>query len=184
MYKKLLLLIITLTVSTLWADALLMPQNEDYPKDFLQKTTTQINVNINGLIAETEVISEFKNESYDSVDAVYSFPLPAKARVTELFYWYNGVKYKAVLEVKEQAVNPGTGSGGIVAEVNKYIGRNGIKIMLKGIAGGKIQRIQLNYISLCQYYQGRVDYSFPLNTADFITYPLQNLTLNINVNSN
>jgi len=101
------------------ADGLLMPVNEDYPKDFLRNRLTRVNVNIHGLTAETTVYQEFEHEGYDSTDAVYSFPLPDGARATEFVYWFKGKIYKAVLEVKEQSTNPGTGEGGVAAEVNK-----------------------------------------------------------------
>jgi hypothetical protein len=162
----------------------MMPTEENYPKDFLRNTVTNVTVNIHGLIAETFVYQEFKNEWYDSTDAVFSFPLPPDARATEFVYWYNDKAYTAVLKVKEQATNPGTGEGGVAALVNKYIGRNGIKIFLKGIKAGQVQKTELRYISVCEYYEGKVTYKFPLNTQDFVQHTLDNLEFKINVNSN
>lgn len=167
-----------------FADGLLMPTAEGYPKDFLKNRSTEVSVIIHGIIAETIVTQEFVNEWHDSTDAVYSFPLPPEARATSFVYWYKDIAYKAVLKVKEQAVNPGTGEGGIVAEVNKYIGRNGIKVFLKGIQPGQIQRTRLHYISLCDYYQGKCSYEFPLNTQDFVKRPLEHLQFSVEVHSN
>lgn len=166
------------------ADGLLMPIKENYPKNFLKNRSTEVIVNIFGITAETFVTQEFVNEWYDSTDAVYSFPLPEDARATEFVYWYKDKPYKAVLKVKEQAANPGTGEGGIAALVNTYIGRNGIKVMLRGIAAGGIQKIMLKYISKCDFYTGKTTYKFPLNTEDFITYPVEHLKFAINVYSN
>ncbi len=181
-YKIFLIFICLSAVS--YANGLLMPSNNNYPKDFLRNSVTEVTVNIHGEIAETVVYQEFLNEWSDSTDAVYSFPLPPDARATKFLYWYNDKAYQAVLKVREQAVNPGTGEGGVAAEVNKYIGRNGIKIFLKGIHSGTIQKVELHYVSLCEYYQGRVSYNFPLSTENFVTYPLDQLQFNINVNSN
>ena len=181
-YKILILFTVLSAIS--YANGLLMPSNQNYPKDFLRNTVTEVTVNIHGEIAETIVYQEFENEWFDSTDAVYSFPLPPDARATKFLYWFNNKVYQAILKVKEQAVNPGTGEGGIAAEVNKYIGRNGIKILLKGIQPGTIQKVELHYVSLCEYYQGRVSYNFPLSTENFVTYPLDQLQFNINVSSN
>ncbi len=170
--------------STVFATGVMLPTSEKYPKDFLKLTSTKVTVNIFGTIAQTTVYQEFLNESNDSTDAVYSFPLPPDARATEILYWYNDEVYTAILKVQEQAPNPGTGEGGVAAEVNKYIGRNGIKIYLKGIKSNSIQKIELHYISMCDYYKGKYSYKFPLNTQDFIKYPVENLQLNVNVNSN
>jgi len=182
--KFLILGILVLSTISNFANGLLMPKNESYPKDFLRNTVTNVTVNINGLVAETIVYQEFLNEWIDSVDAVYSFPLPHYARATKFLYWYDNSIYKAVLKVREQAVNPGTGEGGIAAEVNKYIGRNGIKIFLKGVAPGEVQKVELHYISLLDYHKGKCEYDFPLNTEDFVSYPLDHLQFSFNVNSN
>ena len=167
-----------------FATGLLMPTKENYPKDFLRLRASHVTVNIKGSVAETIVYQEFVNEWTDSTDAVYSFPLPPDARATQFLYWYNDSLFQAVLKVKEQAVNPGTGEGTVAAAVNNYIGRNGIKIFLKGIAAGMIQKVELHYVSMCDYYQGKYVYKFPLNTGEFIQYPLDDLQFNINVESN
>ncbi len=166
-----------------FADGVMLPSDENYPKDLLHNRMTKIYVRLNGQIAETVVHQEFVNEWHKNTDAVYSFPLPPDARATAFFYWYNDVCYKAVLKVKEQAVNPGTGEGGVAALVNKYIGRNGIKVQLKDIPAGGIQKVELYYISMCSYYQGEIVYQFPLDTQEFIKYPLDLLSVQIDLNS-
>jgi Ca-activated chloride channel family protein len=182
--KKLIFIILLLTfVSLSYATGLMLPTNKNYPKDFLRIRSSDVTVIINGLTAETIVSQEFQNEWSDSTDAVYSFPLPEDARATDIIYWYNDVAYKAVLKVGEQSTNPGTGEGGVAALVNTYIGKNGIKIQLKGIKAGKTQKVELHYISACDYYKGKVTYNFPLNTSDFVTYPLDNIKFNITINS-
>ncbi|MDZ7342690.1 MAG: VIT domain-containing protein, partial [candidate division KSB1 bacterium] len=166
------------------ADGLLRPADPAYPKDLLRHRLTRIEVRITGQIAETAVYQEFVNEWHQATNAVYSFPLPPDARATAFFYWYNDICYQAVLKVKEQAVNPGTGEGGIAAQINAYIGRNGIKVFLQNIPAGGIQKVQLHYISLCSYFDGELSYRFPLNTQDFVTYPLDLLSASIDVTAN
>jgi len=181
---KLLLISALLTNLPAFAEGLLMPINEDYPKDFLRNRMTRVTVGINGLCAQTFVYQEFVNEWTEPVDAVYSFPLPPDARATEFLYWRNDTTFKAILKVREQATNPGTGEGGVVALVNEYIGRNGIKVQLFGIAPGAIQKVQLHYTSICDYYMGKASYNFPLDTQDFVKYPLDHLQFNFYIRSN
>jgi hypothetical protein len=171
--------------ASLQATGLMMPVSKTYPKDFLRLKTNDVTVYFNGLVAETIVYQEFVNESADSTDVVYSFPLPANARATSLIYWHNDTAYKAVLKVREQSTNPGTGDGGIAALVNTYIGANGIKFLLNNVKAGAIQKVELHYLSVCDYYKGRSTYSFPLNTSQFITYPidLQRFTFKIRTNT-
>jgi hypothetical protein len=181
--KKIIAIILFLTPMA-FADGLLMPTNENYPQDFLRNRVTQVEVVINGLVAETSVYQEFVNDWNDSTNAVYSFPLPPDARATEFLYWYKNKIYTAVLKVREQAVNPGTGEGGAAALVNKYIGRNGIKVFLKGIGPNEIQRVLLRYVSLCDFYQGKCTYRFPLETGEFVKQPVEQFQVNLTVNSN
>jgi len=170
-------------ISFAYADGLMLPADEEYPKDLLKNRMTHVTININGIVAETKVYQEFLNEWHQPVDAVYSFPLPEDARATNFLYWFNDTLYQAVLEVKEQATNPGTGQGGIAAQVNRYIGRNGIRISLKNIPANSVQKVELHYISKCDYYMGKSTYIYPLDTKEFISYPYEHLQFSFNVNS-
>ena len=54
--KPLLLIVfISLWFNVVWADGLLRPKGDYYPKDLLQNRLTKIDVTIKGQIAETEV---------------------------------------------------------------------------------------------------------------------------------
>ncbi|MBN8705192.1 MAG: VWA domain-containing protein [Bacteroidetes bacterium] len=169
--------------SIAFGDGLLLPSNENYPKDLLKNLTSRINVRINGVIAETEVYQEFQNEWNQSTDAIYNFPLPADARATEIIYWKNDIAYKAILQVRQQETNPGTGEKPFVAAVNRYIGRNGIKILLKNIGPNEIQRIRLSYVSLLDFNQGVCSYKFPLNTSPFVNSSIEDLEIKVDIKS-
>ena len=108
------------------SDGLLMPENEDYPANFLRNKMTEVSVKIDGLVAQTVVTMEFVNEWDQAVDAVFNFPLPPDARSTQLLYTRNDTLFKAILRVEPQNPNPGTGQGGLAALVNQYIGPNGL----------------------------------------------------------
>lgn len=110
--KKIIYITIALLLAgEMFANGLMMPKEKNYPKDFLKNRVTEVEVIIHGQIAETILYQEFENEYYDSVDVVYSFPLPENAKATLFRYWYKGKRYKAVLKEKQQATNPGTGEG-------------------------------------------------------------------------
>lgn len=183
--KYCLISLILLTASTkILADGLLMPADTSYPSNFLRNRVTEVSVKIHGLVAETIVYQEFINEWNQPVDGVYSFPLPAAARSTLLLYTRNDTTYKAILKVMQQSPNPGTGEGGIAALVNKYIGTNGLKMELKGISAEAIQKVELHYISLLDFHKGKYTYTYPLNTQDFVTLPIDQLEFNVDVKSN
>lgn len=168
---------------SLLGDGIMIPSGESYPDEFLRNKTTEISVTINGFIAETVVYQEFKNEWYNPVDAVYSFPLPQGARATRLQYTLNDTLVDAVLKIQQQVVNPGTGSGGVVSEVNRYLGSNVLRIRLNDISPFELKGVRLSYISLLKNYAGNFEYRYPFNTGDFIRHPLDYLKINILVNS-
>ncbi len=182
--KKILMIFVLLFVySSLSATGVIIPDDEDYPKDLLKNKLCEIRVNIKGNMAETIVYEEFINEWNQSVDGVYSFPLPEYARATAIYYWRNDTTFKAILKVKEQTPNPGTGSGGVAALVNDYIGENGIKILFKGIAAGEVQKVELHYISSLDYHMSEFSYTFPLNTELFVNYPIDYLNIDVKIES-
>lgn len=183
MQNRILNLLLIFLAVNLHADGLMMPTENEYPKDFLRHRSSKIFVQIHGMLAETAVYSEFENEWTEETDAVYSFPLPPDARATAFYYWVDDKVYKAVLKVKEQSTNPGTGEGGVAAEVNKYLGRNAIRVQLSDIKAGAIQKIELQYVQVCDYYQGEIQYTFPLAGGDFTDYPLDHLEVNMVIRS-
>ena len=184
-YFKVFSILVLLSLSKLaLSDGLLLPITENYPADFVRNKVTEVNVKISGLVAQTVVYQEFVNEWDQAVDAVYNFPLPADARSTQLLYTRNDTTFQAVLKVEPQDPNPGTGQGGLAALVNAYIGPNGLKLTLRNMAPGAIESVELSYISLLDYHKGECTYEYPLATQDFITYPIDHLEFNFEVEAN
>lgn len=176
--------LMVLFYSTIFADGLMVSSDTSYPGYLLRNRVTDVSVKINGLVAETIVYQEFVNDWNKSVNAVYSFPLPENARSTDLFYTRNDTIFKAVLKVKQQVINPGTGSGGIIAQVNNYMGNNVIRIELKDIKPGDAQKIELHYFSTLDYYEGKITYTYPLDTKDFVTNPIDLLQFTVDLKTN
>ncbi len=176
-------LLILITMSSLLGDGLLLSNNENYPGDFLRNRATIIDVDVEELYATTTVYQEFVNDWSETTDGVWSFPLPYDARSIQLLYTRHDTTFEAILIESSQSINPGTGDGGIAALVNDYVGVNGLKLQLMDIEPGAIQKVELTYISLLDFFQGECHYEYPLETADFIDYPVEHLQLNININS-
>ncbi|MFN8206084.1 MAG: VIT domain-containing protein [Bacteroidales bacterium] len=181
-YTVLFSLLISLTIH-LYADGVIVPSTKEYPSTFLKNKVSEVDVNIQGLIAETTIYQEFKNEWDKPVDGVYSFPLPADARATRLQYSVGDTLFDAILKVQQQSTTPGTGEGTVIANLVKYMGNNVIKLSLTNISPTEIKMIKLSYISLLNQYNGIYVYNFPLNTSEFIKHPLDYLKINIHVHS-
>ena len=177
------ILVLSLILSSLFGDGLLMPNDENYPADFLRHRATIVDVEIEELYATTIVYQEFVNDWHQMTDAVWSFPLPHDARSIKLLYTRNDTTFQAILIESSQSTNPGTGEGGVAALVNDYIGVNGLRLQLRGIAPGAIQKVELSYMSLVDFFQGECRYDYPLETLDFTDYPLEHFEMNVFISS-
>ncbi len=175
--------IILLTYSISFADGIIIADNENYPGMILKNNSTSIEVNIEGLIVKTITMQEFQNEWNEMVDGVYSFPLPLNARVTRLMYSKGDTLIDAVLKIMPQTANPGTGQGGLVAEINQYMGQNVIRLSLINIAPNSIKWIKLEYITEMNHFNGISKYSYPFDTEGFYSTPLDFLSIEVNVHS-
>ena len=163
------------------ADGVMRPTNPSYPKDFLRNRMTSISVAIHGQVAVTTVYQEFVNEWTEKTSAVYSFPLPPDARATDFLFWSNDTLYRATLKPKEQATNPGTGEGGVDALLNKYLGSNPLRVLINDIPGGDVQRVEMEFVSLCKTERGKLVYKYPLATAGFTPYAVESVFLKFDV---
>ena len=166
-----------------FAEGVLTSQNENYPGLFLKNKSTEITVNINGLIVETIVRQEFENEWNQSVDAIYSFPVPLNSNVTRLLYSKGDTLVDAILDVMPQTTNPGTGTNEIIANLNEYMGQNAIRLKLTNILPNEVKWVELHYISVLKHANGTCSYKYPFDTKSFLTYPLDYLKIDINVRS-
>jgi Ca-activated chloride channel homolog len=166
-----------------FADGIIVPVQKDYPSEYLKNRVTEVEVVIYGVLAETVVYQEFVNEWIGTVDGVYSFPLPPDARATRLQYTLGDTLVDAILKVKQQSTNPGTGGGGVIAEINKYMGKNVLTLSLSKISPREIKGVRLSYISTINQYGGTYGYTYPLNTGKFVKHPLDHLTIDITVNT-
>ncbi|MFB6319675.1 VIT domain-containing protein [Saccharicrinis sp. FJH54] len=183
MKKYIAILAIIICSSSVFADGLIIPEGNTYPDEVLKNKSTSIEVNIRGLIAETVVYQEFENESDAEINGVYSFPLPMNARTTRLMYSKGDTLIDAVLKVKAQTQNPGTGEGGTVALINQYMGKNALRLRLSNIAPHSIKGIRLHYISTLTNSDGTAEYIYPLDVSDFVKTQLDYLKIKINVSS-
>lgn len=167
----------------IFADGIIIVNNNNYPGTILKNKSTSVEVNIDGLLVKTVSIQEFQNEWDQTIDGVYSFPLPLNARTTRLMYSKGDTLIDAVLKVIPQSINPGTGEGGLVAEINQYMGQNVVRLKLTDIQPNAIKWIRLEYVMDLNHYKGNISYSYPLNTEGFYTTPLDFLSVNINIHS-
>lgn len=93
--------ILCLMLSPCFGAGLLKPVNG--PADTVFMKSHRVNVTINNGFARTEVDQVFGNNTDQDLEAVYSFPLPKQASLSELSLWIDGREVLGEVLEKEQA---------------------------------------------------------------------------------
>lgn len=147
--------------------------------------TYDATVAIQDQLAETHVDQRFMNETNAVVEATYVFPLPEGAVISELVYWFNGVRYvasvrerKAAQEAYDQRIRQL-----LDPALLQYLGNNLFKLNIAPINPQSEVRFEITYVELLPYDFGASEYRFFLRTTGLSPRPLQRVTLNINAST-
>ena len=140
-------------------------------------------VQIDGQIAVTHVDQIFKNEMNTTVEAIWVFPLPEGAVVTELFYWFNGVRYKADIRERQKARQDYNNKIRRMLDpaLLEYLGDNLFRLSIAPINANSDVRFEITYVELLPYEFGTIDYTFLLNTVGLSPKPLNRVSVSATV---
>ena len=153
--------------------------SEQYQKMWIKNVDATIN--ISEQIAVTHVDQTFHNEMSTSVEAIYIFPLPENATITELVYWVNGQRFVASIREKQQAINDYNQKlrQWMDPALLEYLGDNLFKLSIVPINADSDVRTEITYAEPLQYDLGVVKYVFQLNTLQLSSKPLETVSINL-----
>jgi len=147
---------------TVAAAGLLKPANGQLPD--LQIRQHHVDVVIEDGYATTTVEQVFHNPHSQSLEAIYSFPVPAKAAVGEFLYWINGqpvigevVEKQRAREVYEQQKEAGQQAALVEKDAYKTF-----DISIAPVAPQSDVRIRLVYLQPAHVDTGIGRYVYPL----------------------
>ncbi|MCA9734665.1 VWA domain-containing protein [candidate division KSB1 bacterium] len=143
--------------------------------------TFDATVAINDQVAETHVDQVFFNSMNTTVESTFIFPLPENAVITDLFYWFNGVRYQAEIKIKEEAQQAYDNniSRLIDPALLQEIGDNLFKLNIAPINARSEVRFEITYVEMLPYEFGLVEYEFFLNTTGLSPDPLQRVSVQL-----
>ena len=72
-------------------------------KHFLPLKSTSVRIHVTGGVAESEVVQTFSNDTASAVEAIYLFPLPTSATVTDMELRYADRVIRSVVKEKDAA---------------------------------------------------------------------------------
>ena len=155
--------------------------NQTYNKMWIK--TVDATVEINGQVAVTYVDQIFKNEMNNTVEAVWVFPLPEGAVVTELYYWFNGQRYKGSIRERQEAQQQYQDKIRQMLDpaLLEYLGDNLYRLSIAPINAQTDVRTEITYVQLLPYEFGTIDYTFLLNAVELTPKPLNRISVNTTV---
>ncbi len=151
--------------------------------NYLTLRETNVEVTIEGQVANTTATGVFVNSIEDSLSVKFAFPLPEGASATGLRYQMNGNWYEAAFSPVPQDTSTVFEPGQDDYNLRQYLGGNPLFYDIEQpLSFDSTMVVELSYVELLPYSFGTVTYRFPNNyQAIQITHLLSqqmNLVLN------
>ncbi len=144
-----------------------------------------VTVTIEDQVAITHVDQVFYNPNDWAVEGTYMFPLPVDAAVSDFTLWVDGEPVKGEVLDAEQARRT---YQEIVNNLRdpallEYVDRGAVRAHVFPIPPRGERRIELEYTQALTAEGGLVRYIYPLNTEKFSAWPLEDVSISVDVRS-
>ncbi len=206
-YRVLLLLLVllaaSLPTSTASADGIIIPQPPicdpcpppPCPTPFPCPVPTPISqlairyhrvkISIDDQIATTHIDQVFYNPNEWAVEGTYLFPVPLGAAISSFTLWMDGEPVSGQVLDADQARQQ---YWEIVNSLRdpallEYLGQDALQARIYPIPAKGERRIELEYTQTLNAENGLVRYVYPLNTEKFSLYPLEQVSLSLELHS-
>jgi len=189
----LLIFVITLFPSPVMADGIIIPDPPICPPpgcSLIMPPMAQlairyhhVTITIKDQVAVTHVDQVFYNPNDWPVEGVYVFPIPQDAVVSNFILWIDGKPVEGqVLDATQARLKYEE----IVASLRdpallEYAGRGALQARIFPIPPQGERRIELEYTQVLTADNGLVKYSYPLNTEKFSIWPLDSVTIKVDI---
>ena len=136
-------------------------------------------------VARTQVSQSFVNTGSVQMEVCFVFPLPYDGAVDQLTLLVDGKEYPAKLLAAADARRT---YEDIVRKnrdpaLLEWIGNGMFKTSVFPIPPGAERQVTLRYSQLCRKDQGLTDYLFPLSTAKYTSHPVEQLAIQVTIES-
>ena len=157
------------------------PLNSNQTFELLSIKTYDVDVQIADHVATTKVDQLFRNETNQVVESTFIFPLPPGAVITDLYYWFNGQKYKG--NVRERAEAQKLYDAKIRVRIDpallQEIGDNVFKLNIAPINSNSDVRCEITYTEILPFSLGESTYTHFLKTTGLSPKPLERMSLRV-----
>lgn len=145
----------------------------------------RVSVTIQDQLVVTHVDQVFHNPNDWQVEGTYIFPIPVDAAVSSFSLWIDGKPVEGkVLDAEEARKTYEE----IVRSMSdpallEYVDRGAVQARIFPIPPGGERRIELEYVQALTAENGLVRYTYPLSTEKFSLWPLENVSISVEVRS-
>jgi Ca-activated chloride channel family protein len=142
--------------------SLLMRMSEGYVTAAL--LNTDVNIQVNGLVARVSVMQEFKNDGAEWVEGIYVFPLPDEAAVDQMRLYVGERFIEGEIREKEQARKEyeQAKQAGKKTSLVEQQRANLFTTSVANIAPGETVIVEIEYLENVRYDDGTFSLRFPL----------------------
>ncbi len=171
--------------SITYAQGIIIPRPPRQPFTPVYIKQHHVNVTINNQAATTKIDQVFANDNRVVLEGTYIFPLPDDASVSDFAMYVDGKRLAGELLAKGKArkiyedIVRRTQDPALL----EYIGQRAFQARVYPIPANGEKRIQLEYSQTLKLDDGIVRYSYPLNTEKFSNKRIQDVAVNISIES-
>ncbi len=145
----------------------------------------EVTVEIDDQVAITRVDQVFYNPNSWQIEGTYVFPIPKEAVVNSFTLWVDGQPVEGKILDAAQARQT---YEEIVRTLRdpallEYVGQGAVQARIFPIPSGGERRVQLEYTQALTADNNLVHYIYPLGTEKFSTFPLERVTIRVDVRS-
>ena len=180
-------LLIILT-SKIWADGFIVPvhPHPDRPlPPYLSIKYHHVEIKIDNQVAQTTVDQVFKNDYPQDLEGTYIFPIPEDASISKFSMYIGGEEIKREILDREQARR-------IYEDIVRrrkdpalleYYGQGMFRARVYPIPAHGETRIKLSYSQVLKSENAICEYKYSLSTEKFSPTPLDNVKMDLIINS-
>lgn len=128
---------------------------------------TSVRADLTGFLARVTVIQDFENRSSDSIEAVYTFPLPQHAAVDDMVMNVDGRVIRGTIKRREEArqIYERARQRGQTAALLDQERPNIFTQSVTHITPGAKVRITISYLETLSYEDGIYEFVFPMTVG-------------------
>lgn len=166
-----------------FASGMLIPKDDSIPP--LAIESQRVDIQIKDGTATARIEQVFRNSVNRNLEAVYVFPLPENASISDFALYINGKRTSGELVEKDKARRT---YEDIVRRMKdpgllEHIGGNLFRVSVFPVPANGLQKIELEYSQTLAFDGGLYKYVYPLKTGERASRTLADFTVGVSLSS-